>query len=81
MAIRLRMVDGEWVALCAVESDPKEDDIYLDDGQHHALTTKFALDLGMPESADDVLVKLMETQKVRDAFEEMEKWMKEMEEK
>jgi hypothetical protein len=31
MAIRLRTVDGVRVALCAVESDPKPGDVYLDD--------------------------------------------------
>lgn len=44
MAIRLRVVDGCLVALCAARSLPKDGDIYLDDNAHHALTTKFALD-------------------------------------
>ncbi|KKK53727.1 hypothetical protein LCGC14_3091930, partial [marine sediment metagenome] len=37
MAIRLRIVNKYPVALCAVESDPEEGDIYLDDGMHAAL--------------------------------------------
>ena len=44
MAIRIRKVNGEYVAICAVESDAKKDDIYLDDGMHGALSTKFAED-------------------------------------
>lgn len=44
MAIRIRVVDGIMVALCAARSIPKEGDIYLHDGIHHALSTKFALD-------------------------------------
>ena len=44
MAIRLRWVRGEWVALCAAKSEPEDGDLYLDDGQHHALGSKFAKD-------------------------------------
>lgn len=44
MSIRIRVVDGMTVALCAAKSEPKEGDIYLDDNAHHALTTKFGLD-------------------------------------
>lgn len=71
MAIRLRKVDGTWVALCAVESDPKEGDLYLDDGQHYALATKFAEDWkGETQTGGDPrLAALMESQKVRDARE------------
>ena len=73
MAIRLRKVGGQWIAVCAVESDSQEGDVYLDDGQHHALTTKFSLDyeLGI---ADPTLVRLTEQHKIRDAEEEAEKW-------
>jgi hypothetical protein len=81
MAIRLRIVKKSWVALCAVESDEKENDIYLDDGHHEALTEKYARDFnsmydcGIP--VNDIRGKLMESQKVRDAKEELEKWLKE----
>lgn len=44
MAIRLRKVDGEWVALCAAETNPCKGDIYLDDSIHYALACKFARD-------------------------------------
>jgi hypothetical protein len=44
MAIRLRVVEGHWVALCAARSVEKEGDIYLDDGWHQALGNKFARD-------------------------------------
>jgi hypothetical protein len=81
MAIRLRIVNNYHVALCAVESDQKEGDIYLDDAQHDALSTKFAMDFNsvfgesMLEALpfEPVISELMETQKVRDAREELEK--------
>lgn len=44
MAIRLRIVDGHWIAICAARSVEKEDDIYLDDAWHHALMVKFERD-------------------------------------
>lgn len=45
MAIRLRRdANGEWVALCAAETDPLEGDVYLGDGQHYALTLKYLRD-------------------------------------
>jgi hypothetical protein len=44
MSIRLRIVNGTLVALCAARSVEKEGDIYLDDGAHHALANKFARD-------------------------------------
>ena len=44
MAIRLRMIEGQLVALCAARSVPEDGDIYLDDAAHGALSTKFALD-------------------------------------
>ena len=62
MAIRIRKLsNGLVVALCAAISDSKEDDLYLDDAMHHALTTKFGLDFQseglMKESlADEVLI-------------------------
>ena len=44
MAIRIRKVDGEIIALCAVESGPEDNDIYLDDAIDHALRIKFIKD-------------------------------------
>ncbi|MES2359997.1 MAG: hypothetical protein V4529_16780 [Gemmatimonadota bacterium] len=41
MSIRLRVVDGVLVALCAARSVEKPGDVYLDDGQHYALAEKF----------------------------------------
>lgn len=75
MAIRIRQVDGTLIALCAAETDHKEGDLYLDDGIHFALVTKFSEDykLGISESR---LVELMQQEKMRDAKEEIEKWIK-----
>jgi hypothetical protein len=44
MAIRIRVVDGLTVALCAYETDPEPDDVYLDDAVHYALAAKFRRD-------------------------------------
>ena len=50
MAIRIRKVKDDsktgwyYVALCAAKSEPKEGDIYLDDGMHEALSYKFEKD-------------------------------------
>ena len=44
MAIRIRMVNRKLVALCAAETKPQKDDIYLDDNIHHALYYKFEND-------------------------------------
>ena len=84
MAIRIRTINGITIALCAVESDPKEGDLYLHDGIHHALSTKFGLDFyseGFLKNpmADEVLIELMEKEKVRDAKETLEEWIKENE--
>lgn len=77
MAIRLRQVDGTLIALCAVETDEMPGDVYLDDGQHYALSAKFWRDyqgetINFTSEEDD---RLAETQKVRDAKEEAEKWV------
>lgn len=75
MAIRIRVIDGVTVALCAVEADPQPGDIYLDDAAHYALAAKFAQDwrgsfgLDLPEYTTEWAA--METQKVRDAREEL----------
>jgi hypothetical protein len=44
MAIRIRVVDGVTVALCAARSIAKPGDIYLDDAVHEALSNKFSRD-------------------------------------
>lgn len=44
MSIRIREVNGELVALCAAKSEPKPDDVYLGDREHHALYEKFYKD-------------------------------------
>jgi len=60
MAIRLRLVNGVWVALFAARSIEKEGDLYLDDGQHHALGNKFSrdysemYDLDLPCRLEDI---------------------------
>lgn len=78
MAIRIRKVNGLTIALCAAETDPKDGDIYLDDGLHYSLAAKFAqdwhgqtIDWKYPE-----YWAAMETQKVRDAEEELIKWLR-----
>jgi hypothetical protein len=84
MSIRLRTVEGIRVALCGVESDPLDGDVYLDDRDHYALAMKFWKDWNEdfkhPRIDDPPLQwAVMETQKVRDAQEEMEKWCQERE--
>jgi hypothetical protein len=80
MAIRLRRVQGVLVALCAAETDAQIGDHYLDDEVHYALAAKFArdwrgqkVDWGYEEED-----RLSETQKLRDAKEELEKWLNEV---
>ncbi|MEK6881321.1 MAG: hypothetical protein AABY22_16990 [Nanoarchaeota archaeon] len=82
MAIRIRKVNGITVALCAVESDPQDGDLYLDDAIHHALSTKFGLDwqsMGFIDNPpiDEEIKKVMENQKIRDAKQEYKKWAEE----
>lgn len=80
MAIRVRVINGATIALCAVETDPMTDDIYLDDAVDHALRVKFVRDYkseGIPLESishpeEDALA---ESQKVRDAKEELDKWL------
>lgn len=72
MAIRIRKVGDTVVALCAVETDAEPDDLYLDDNIHHALMDKFCHELlGYPRSP------VAENQKIRDAEDELNKWLKE----
>lgn len=44
MAIRIRKVDNELVALCAAEHEACAGDLYLDDAVHYALAEKFMAD-------------------------------------
>lgn len=44
MAIRLRKVENKWIALCAAESEPENEDIYIDDAIDHAIRVKFIKD-------------------------------------
>jgi len=80
MAIRVRTVNTILVALCAVETDPLPGDLYLDDAVDHALRVKFVRDyksegielnsISYPE--EDAVA---ESQKLRDAKEELDKWL------
>ena len=45
MAIRLRRIRGQTVALCAAKTNAQEGDVYLGDNEHHALMVKFTVDL------------------------------------
>lgn len=49
VAIRIRSIDGEFVALCAARSIAKEGDVYLDDAAHAALNLKFRADFAEEE--------------------------------
>lgn len=76
MSIRIRTVGDVRVALCAVESDPMPGDLYLDDADHYALAAKFVRDW-QGQTCDwnyPVEWAAMDTQKLRDAKEEAEKW-------
>ena len=44
MAMRLRQVNGVWIALCAAKYGKRSNDVYLDDGQHQAITEKYLRD-------------------------------------
>ncbi|CAH2399174.1 hypothetical protein [Mesorhizobium ventifaucium] len=78
MAIRIRTVDGTRVALCAVETDPLPGDVYLDDTDHYALAAKFRHDWkARPDVWPEYPVEwaAMATQKLRDAEEELTRWL------
>jgi len=53
VAIRLRIVDGVAVALCAAKSHPKPGDIYLDDDLHYALSQKYWRDYDEIQIVDE----------------------------
>lgn len=68
MAIRLRKTKDTLIALCAVEVDPKDGDIYLDDTVHYALAMKFARDWNTTWQSE-IYNELNEIEKVRNAEE------------
>lgn len=47
------------MALCAAKTKAEKGDIYLDDIVHHALFTKFAIDMERSGSAEPILLVLM----------------------
>ena len=76
MAIRLRTVNGVRVALCAYETDEQPGDVYLDDCDHYALAAKFRRDWAgqVNDFAYPDEWAAMDTQKLRNAATEYEKW-------
>ncbi len=63
------------MALCAVETDKMQGDVYLDDGDHYALAAKFSRDWqGHPDISYPEEWAAMDTQKLRDAAEEYKRW-------
>jgi len=72
MAIRIRIINGFTVALCAARTTEEPGDVYLDDTVHHALGTKFALDWeeegwGTARAADPFHVPLIKRAETGDA--------------
>jgi hypothetical protein len=77
MSIRIRQSNDLTIALCAAETDELPGDVYLDDAQHYALAAKFAsdwqggrVDWSYPEEWAE-----MAKHKVRDAVEELNRWL------
>lgn len=65
MAIRLRIVHGEMVALCAAKSTARDGDIYLGDREHYALTCKFAREFEVwNDPIKDALTETQEADKM-----------------
>lgn len=65
MAIRLRLKPHrgpgpEWEAMCAAESHPKHCDVYIDDGQHDALTEFYDAQVAIEQEAFGAGVKNLE---------------------
>lgn len=81
MAMRLRRVEGRLIALCAAETDEKPGDVYLDDEQHYAIAQKAWDDLKLDDGtapvpdADPERQRLAASQKVRDAQEELARFL------
>ena len=60
MAMRLRIVDGEHVALCAAKTRSEEGDIYLDDAWHYAISQKCWRDYDEIDIVDEDDIRLAE---------------------
>jgi hypothetical protein len=78
VAIRIRRIDGfGLVALCAAEIDEMLGDLYLDDEAHYALAAKFADDWQgrIVNWRYEEEWAAMRTQKLRDARDELLKWL------
>ena len=77
MSIRIRSINGIFVALCAAEVDEAPFDNYLGESEHHALFQKFLRDFkaeGLLNQAGEERIEraqleLNESQKKRDAEE------------
>lgn len=65
------------MALCAAETDPQPGDVYLDDGDHYALAAKFSRDWTGQVAGWEYPEEwaAMDTQKLRDAKEELDRWL------
>ncbi len=76
MSIRLRIVDGHALALCAVESDPAPGDVYIAHEFHEALWAKFWRDAYAEGRIADMPPQdpAYESQRVRDDNAEMARW-------
>lgn len=49
MALRLRQVDGMWLAIGCNETPPKNGDIFIDDAQEDALRDTFAMRINVTD--------------------------------
>ncbi len=78
MSIRIRTSGGITIALCAAETDAEAGDLYLDDNQHQALAAKFADDWqGQTVTwRYDTEWNEMKKHKLRDAEEELNRWLR-----
>ena len=68
MSIRLRIVNGTHVALCAARAGAEEGDIYLDDAWHEALASKFWRDYEEVDLVDDKRFAIMDTLETDDPW-------------
>ena len=60
MSMRLRIVDGKHVALCAAKTREEDDEIYLDDAWHYAISQKYWRDYEAITIVDKEQFQLME---------------------
>jgi hypothetical protein len=72
MAMRLRVVDGYSIAVCAALTESKEGDVYLDDEQHYAIAMKFYHEAG--HGVGEYAELMEREQNFRDAAKECEEW-------